>query len=96
MIMQNKRLIIIVFATAILLLIPLLAMQFSSEVNWTLLDFIVGGALLIGTGLVFDLILRRIKNINYRIFISIALLIVLLFIWAELAVGIFGTPIGGH
>ena len=96
MTMQNKRLIIIVFATALLLLIPLIAMQFTSEVNWTLSDFIVGGALLVGTGLVFDLILRKIKNINYRIFISIALLMVLLFIWAELAVGIFGTPIGGH
>ena len=96
MTMQNKRLIIIVFATALLLLIPLIAMQFTSEVNWTLSDFIVGGALLVGTGLVFDLILRKIKNINYRIFISIALLMVLLLIWAELAVGIFGTPIGGH
>ena len=96
MTMQNKRLIIIVFATALLLLIPLIAMQFTSEVNWTLSDFIVGGALLVGTGLVFDLILRKIKNINYRIFISIALLMILLLIWAELAVGIFGTPIGGH
>jgi hypothetical protein len=70
-------------------------MQFTNEVNWTLFDFIVAGVLLLGTGLIFDLVIRKTKNIKYRIAISVALLIILLLVWAELAVGIFGTPISG-
>jgi hypothetical protein len=70
-------------------------MQFTNEVNWTLFDFIVAGVLLLGTGLIFDLVIRKTKNIKYRIAISVALLIILLLVWAELAVGVFGTPISG-
>jgi len=88
--MKNKRPIIIVLTTVILLLIPFIAMQFTEEVNWTLSDFLVAGALLIGTGLLIDFAIRKIKNIWYRIAISIAILLVLLLVWAELAVGIFG------
>ncbi len=91
--MQNKRLIIIVLTSAILLLIPLIAMQFTDEVNWTLFDFVVAGALLLGTGLMCELVIRKINNIKYRIAVCVALLVVLLLIWAELAVGIFGTPL---
>lgn len=94
--MQNKRLIIIILTSAILLLIPLIAMQFTDEVNWTLLDFVVAGTLLVGTGLIFDVILRKIKTTKYRIVISVSLLIALLLIWTELAVGIFGTPFSGQ
>jgi len=93
--MKNKRLKFILLTVVVLLLIPLIAMQFTAEVNWTALDFVVAGILLLGTGLIFDLVLRKIKNINYRIAITVALLIVLLLFWAELAVGIFGTPLGG-
>ena len=93
--MKNKRLKFILLTVAVLLLIPLIAMQFTDEVNWTPLDFVVAGALLLGTGLIFDLVLRKIKNSNYRITIAAALLIVLLLFWAELAVGIFGTPLSG-
>jgi len=93
--MKNKRLKFILLTVVVLLLIPLIAMQFTAEVNWTLLDFVVAGVLLLGTGLIFDLVLRKIKNNNYRITIAAALLIVLLLFWAELAVGIFGTPLSG-
>jgi len=95
-IMQNKRLIIIVVTSAILLLIPLIAGQFTDEVNWNLFDFVVAGALLLGTGLMCELVIRKIKNIKYQIAVCVALLVVLLLIWAELAVGIFGTPLSGH
>lgn len=72
-----------------LLLLPLIAMQFSSEVNWTLVDFIVGGALLIGTGLLCDLVLRKVKTTKYRILACLTIFLALLLIWAELAVGFF-------
>ena len=95
-IMRNNRLIYIVLGVLILLLILLIAMQFTGEVNWTLLDFAVAGALLLGTGLICELVIRKTNKIQYRIAICAALLVVLILIWAELAVGIFGTPLSGR
>jgi bacteriorhodopsin len=79
----------------ILLSIPLIAMQFTDEVNWTIMDFIVAGILLFGTGLMCELVLRKVKNIKYRIGICAVILAALFLIWAELAVGIFGSPFAG-
>lgn len=95
MIMQNKRLIGIVLTVVLLLLIPLAAMQVTEEVKWSLFDFIVMGILLLGTGLLCELVMRKVKNIKHRLAICGALLLVLFLIWAELAVGIFGTPFAG-
>ena len=95
MMMQNKRLTGIVLTVAFLLLIPLIAMQFTNEVNWTSLDFIVMGVLLLGTGLMCELVIRKINKIGYRIAICGAILAAFLVIWIELAVGIFGTPFAG-
>lgn len=93
--MQNKRLIGIVLPVALLLLIPLIAMRFTDDVNWTLFDFIVAGALLLATGLMCELVIRKVNKVEHRIAICLAILAALLLIWAELAVGIFGTPLGG-
>ena len=95
MIRQNKRLIGIVLTVGLLLLIPFIAMQFTNEMNWTLPDFVVMGVLLLGTGLMCELVLRKVKKIGHRIAICGALLAALLLIWIELAVGIFGTPFAG-
>jgi len=95
MIIQNKRLIGIVLTVVFLLLIPLIAMQFSPEVDWKLFDFIVMGGLLLGTGLLCELVLRKVKKTEHRILICGAILVALFLIWAELAVGIFGTPFAG-
>ena len=95
MVMKNNRLKNILLIIGFLLLIPLIAMQFTDEVNWTPLDFIFAGVLLLASGLIFDLVIRKVKNIKYRIAILIILLLGLLLIWAELAVGIFGTPFSG-
>lgn len=93
--MKNKRLIIILITIAILLLIPLIAMQFTSEVNWELNDFIIMGVLLLFTGLSCELILRKVKSIKIRILICGVILLAFLLVWAEMAVGIFGTPFAG-
>ncbi len=92
---QNGRLLAIVFTVIILLLIPLVAMQFTSEVNWTIGDFGVAGVLLLGTGLGIELVIRVIKNKEIRYLVIIGILIALILVWMELAVGIFGTPFAG-
>ena len=95
MITKNKRLAGILFTVALLLLIPFIGMLFTNEVNWSLVDFIAMGVLLLGTGLMCELVLRKVKKIKYRIAICGMLLVALLLIWMELAVGIFGTPFAG-
>ncbi|HYM93650.1 MAG TPA: hypothetical protein VET23_05885 [Chitinophagaceae bacterium] len=95
MIRQNKRLIGIKLTVALILLMPLIAMQFTDEVNWGLYDFITAAVLLLGTGLVCEFVIRKVKKRKYRIAIIVAILAALLIIWLELAVGIFGTPLAG-
>jgi peptidoglycan/LPS O-acetylase OafA/YrhL len=92
---KSKRLLAIVLVVAFLLLIPLVAMQFTGEVNWTLRDFVTAGVLLLGTGLMCEFVIRKVKRKKYRIALIVAILAVLLLIWVELAVGIFGTPFAG-
>lgn len=93
--MKNKRLKIILAIVAFLLLIPFIAMQFTDEVSWTSIDFIIMGGLLLGTGLLCELAIRKVTKIRHRIALLIAVIAAFLLIWAELAVGIFGTPFAG-
>lgn len=95
MIMQHKRLIGIMLGAVALLLIPFITMQFTSEVQWTGSDFAVAAALLFGTGLVSELVMRKIHRLAYRILICAVILALFLLIWIELAVGIFGSPLAG-
>lgn len=78
-------------ATGALLLIPLIAMQFSAEVVWSLSDFIFAGALLFGTGLSYKLITRKSGEIAYRAAVGFALFTGLFLIWTNGAVGIIGS-----
>jgi hypothetical protein len=48
------------------LLLPLVAMQITDEVDWGLADFVFAGALLGGTGLLLELAARKPRNIAYR------------------------------
>lgn len=89
--MHTKSLIIILVGVAMLLLIPLNAMHFTSDVNWSVSDFIVMGVLLLITGLLCAYAWLKIKPIKYRILVCAAILLLYFLIWAELAVGIFGT-----
>lgn len=95
MITQNKRLFGIMISIAILLFIPLITMQFSDEVNWKLADFVIAGVLLFGTGLICEFVMRKVKKKENRIALIVVIIALLLLIWAELAVGIFGTPLAG-
>ena len=90
-----RRLAVIVIAVGLLLAIPLIAMQFTNEVHWTGSDFLVAGALLLGTGLLAEGILRTFTKRNHRLAWLGVLGLLLLLVWAELAVGVFGTPFAG-
>ena len=85
----------IVATVAVLLLIPYLAMKFAGEVNWTAIDFITAGVLLLGTGLACELVLRKVKRVRYRVAVCAAILLALFVVWAELAVGLIGTRFAG-
>lgn len=89
--MLNKNIIRIALGMAFILLIPLVAMQFSEEVDWKLGDFIVIGSLLFGSGLLYELLAKNVRNKDHRFIIGIVIAVAALYLWAELAVGIFTT-----
>lgn len=95
MIAQNKRWIVILGSATLILLVPLIAMQFTNEVNWELSDFIIAGILLFGTGSMLEVFMRKVKNKRNRIVLIVILVGLLILTWIELAVGIFGSPIAG-
>lgn len=85
----------VLLGTGAILLVPLVAMRFTSEVNWGVLDFVVAGMLLAGVGSLYVLLTRNLRTIAQRSVIGGGLLLTLMLVWAELAVGIFGSPIAG-
>lgn len=84
----DKALIWIMGTAGVLFLIPLVAMQFTSEVNWDETDFIVWAILLFAAGSACLWVSRKVPRNRW---LPAGALIALLFfyIWAELAVGIF-------
>lgn len=79
----------VAMATAAVLAIPLVAMQFTQEVNWTASDFVVMGVLLMVTGLAFVFASRKVKTARQRMLVGGLIALAFLYVWAELAVGIF-------
>ena len=93
--MKNLRSLIILGIAAAILLLPLIAMQFDSGVDWDSRDFIVMGIMLFGTAFTIELALRKFNTTKSRI-ISCTLIVGALFcIWIELAGGVFGTLLAG-
>jgi hypothetical protein len=76
---------------AILLLVPLIAMMFTGQVNWDETDFIVMGAMLFGACGAFELAARMTGNMAYRAAVGVAVVATFLLIWINLAVGIIGS-----
>lgn len=70
------------------LLVPLVAMAFTAEMNWGAEDFLAAAVLLGGFGLAFELAVRVTRNPIVRVVTGLALGALLLLVWAELAVGL--------
>jgi hypothetical protein len=92
---QDKRLVGIMIAVGVLLSVPFVATRFTGEVNWSLFDYIAAAILLLGTGLACEFVLRKVPGTMYRLGICAVLLLALFIVWAELAVGVFGTRFAG-
>lgn len=87
-----KALFLLFVAVGVALGIPFIAMQFTREVQWTYGDFITMGALVLSVGSVY-LFLRAKVPKKYRFLVGIILALLFLYLWLELAVGVF-TSLG--
>jgi hypothetical protein len=74
---------------AAMLALPAVAMQFTSEVDWTTTDFAVFGAMLLIAGGLIELAARA-RNVAYLFAAALAVGAGFLTVWAALAVGING------
>jgi hypothetical protein len=75
----------------LLLMLPAVAMQFTSEVNWTAGDFIFAAIMFATVGLAFELIVRTSDSLAYRFGAGLAVIGAFLTIWVNGAVGMIGS-----
>ena len=85
-----------IFYPLFLLLIPLIEMAITDEINWSAFDFIIMGSLLILLSIGINFASNRAKNLKNRFLYIGILVLIFMLIWAELAVGVFGTPFAGN
>jgi len=76
---------------ALILLLPLVAMQVTDEVAWDAADFAFAGALIVGTGMTYEVAAKMTGNTAYRAAVAVALAAAFLLVWVNGAVGIIGT-----
>lgn len=74
-----------------LLLLPLVAMQFTAEVNWDGLDFLVMGGMLLTVCVLYEIAAYIARSNAYMVAAGIAVGGAFLTVWANLAVGIIGS-----
>jgi hypothetical protein len=86
----NRSAIAIVLGTGLLLLVPLVAMQFTDEVVWSPFDFVFAGAVIGGTGLLLERAMRKMRNVAYRAGVGVALATAFVLFWGNAAVGVIG------
>lgn len=75
---------------AVLLLVPMVAMLVTREVNWGIGDFVVAGVLIFSARMAYALAIRKVTSRPGRLAWAVMILIGFLLVWAELAVGISG------
>jgi hypothetical protein len=78
-------------AAAFMLTLPWIVMQFTDQVDWDAVDFIVFGAMLVSVGATYELATRITGKKAYRTAIGLALAGAFILVWANLAVGIIGS-----
>jgi hypothetical protein len=81
----------VLIIVAIILSIPFFAMLNSTEVRWSLFDFIFAGVILSSIGLAYEFLSNIGGNVMYKAGFAIGLLSSFIIIWSNLAVGIIGS-----
>jgi hypothetical protein len=81
----------VALVTVVILMVPLVAMQFSDHVNWSVLDFLLMGSLIFGTGVLFVLVMRLSSNIVHKVAMGLAIGATFFMVWVNLAVGLIGA-----
>ena len=87
----KKRLIVWVVVITVILMVPLVAMQFTEEINWKFIDFVIMGAVLMGIGIAYELIAKKSVKTVFRVAFGIGLIGLFLLFWVNGAVGIIGN-----
>ena len=82
-------------AVIAVLLVPFIAMQFTEEVDWGFADFVIIALLLFSAAFIYEFISSRIQSINKKLIVAGLVVVAVALIWAELGVGIFGSPFAG-
>jgi hypothetical protein len=77
--------------TVLLLLVPLLAMQFTREVNWSVGDFIFAALMFGIVGALLELAVRTTRSRVHRAAIGVAIAASFLTVWVNGAVGMIGS-----
>jgi hypothetical protein len=78
-------------AAALLLIIPLTASFITSEMQWTLSDYVLVWVMLFTTGITYMFVSRLSSDNTYRAAVALAVVTGLLMVWSNLAVGIIGN-----
>ena len=73
---------------ASILLATLIAMQFSTEVQWTAGDFIIAAILLSSFALLIEFLIRKKQQCQCRTVLILLAILTLLLLWGEMAVGL--------
>ena len=84
-----RSLLRLALAVGLLLLIPAVATQTTTEMNWGVEDFLAAGVLVFIAGASYLFVTRHAKSRNGKAAVALGVLLTLALVWAELAVGIF-------
>ena len=91
---QSKNKLIKIFFPLLVLVFPLVGVIFF-ELDWSQFDFLVMASLILSLSILINLILHYSSSSRLKLLLVFLLLILFLLIWAELAVGVFGTAFSG-
>jgi len=91
----STQLLYVLLGSAAILMLPLLAMQLSNEMKWGPFDFGIFGLMLMTIGSLYVFVSRLVRTRQQRMIVGLGLGLVFFLCWAELAVGIFGSPFAG-
>ena len=95
MISKQQTTTVIFAVPALLMAAAFFGNLFAEGWNWSPFDFIIAAVLLFGTAFLIHLVIRSEKAFRHKLMICLAIVFVLVLVWVELAVGIFGSPFAG-